>query len=91
MTDRTPARDPRVDRLVSWGLSTVSAVALSIGAWFFSNLDDSLRALRAEIGELRERIAVLQVAQEQVSKLELELREVRGRVRALERAKGGPR
>lgn len=80
-------RDPRVDRFVNWGLSAVSSIALAVGAWFFSSLNESVRALRTEIGGLREKIAVLQVGREEVREIKTELRQLRMRMRALE--KGG--
>lgn len=84
-------RDPRVDRFVSLGLSTVSAVALAVGAWFFSSLNESVRALRTEIGGLREKIAVLQVGREEVREIKSELRQVRSRLRAVETKPKVPR
>jgi hypothetical protein len=85
------ARDPRVDRLVNWGLSAASAVALAVGAWFFSSLNESVRALRGEIGGLREKIAVLQVGRQQTAEIKTELRELRARVREIETQRRSPR
>ncbi|MGE0709142.1 MAG: hypothetical protein AB7N76_19495 [Planctomycetota bacterium] len=80
-----------MDRLIHWGLSAASAVALAVGAWFFSSLNESVRALRDEIGGLRERIAVLQVGRQETAEIKLELRELRARLRALETERRAPR
>jgi cell shape-determining protein MreC len=90
-SEQRDLRDPRVDRFVHWGLSAASAVALAVGAWFFSSLNESVRGLRTEIGELREKIAVLQVGREEIAELKTELREQRERLRKLEARVGGPR
>lgn len=90
MTDENPllpqpTGPPGVDKLMSWGLSGTSALALTAGAWFFSSLDESVKSLGREISDLHQRIAVLQVDHEEQREIKQELREVRARVRALER------
>ncbi len=58
------------EKIVSWALSMMATVALLIGAWFFSSLDEGLKTLKEEIGSLRVQIAVLKVSQEDLRSLE---------------------
>ena len=45
--------DPRVDKAISWALTLVAGIALSVGAYFFKAGVDSLDLLRREITQLR--------------------------------------
>ena len=58
------------EKIVSWALSMAATVALLIGAWFFSSLDEGLKTLKDEIGSLRIQIAVLKVSQDDLRTLE---------------------
>lgn len=78
MSDEKPEkgavfRDARMDKLVSWGLTTVASVALSVGAWFFSRLDGQMSRLDASLGQLRGQIAVLEADSRRMTLVEARL------------------
>lgn len=77
---RLPAlRDPRLDRAVTWALTTAAALMFGAGAHEFNALVSEVRAMRADLTEITTRMAVLEAAHygEQIRDLEQ-------RVRALE-------
>lgn len=62
--------DKNWEKIVSWMLSMAATLALLVGAWFFSSLDEGLKTLKDEIGSLRIQIAVLKVSQDDLRSLE---------------------
>lgn len=62
---------------LGWLVNVASAIALSVGAWFF-------RGLTAELGRLREAVSALQVRLAVLDKSHDELREVKAQHAALE-------
>lgn len=78
MADKTEMnRDPRFDRAVSWFLSAAATVALMVGAWFFSSLNEGLVELRKDISVLTAKIAVLELDRAEI----IDLREKVDKIR----------
>ena len=79
------ADDPRVDRAASWALALAATVSLAAGAWFFRGLQSSVEELGDTVGQLAVEVAVLRVERKSLADLlRVEIRELRGRVSALE-------
>ena len=82
----TRLRDPSVDQAVSWGLSTLAALAFGIGAHEFSGLTQEVKALRENVTASLTRIAVLE-AEDVADRID----QLEARLRVLEQGGGGKR
>lgn len=73
--------DPRVDKVVSLVLSGVAAIALSFGAWFFSNMSEEIKELNKAVSDLRVEIALSKTMDTRLNSIDARLtvleREVR--------------
>lgn len=83
------SRDPRMDRLVSWVLTTVAGLAFSVGAWAFNDQRTEFRAMREEVVKMTTRLAVLEGISSdlpvRVRAVEAEMAARNARLTALER------
>ena len=74
------------DKIVGWTLNLFVAVALSVGAYFFSRLDEKLEKLTDTLGDLR--LEVAKAAEQRTAwgdrmiRLEARMSDVEGSVRA---------
>ena len=75
-------KDARVDKAISWLLTTIVGIAMVLGT-------SSIRDLRDEVSELKKEIAVLQVERHAIEDLKDEQREIKKRLRAVEQRKAG--
>ena len=78
------AKDPRVERAISWALVTAATVALTVGAWFFRDLSSTVKSLNEAVIGLKTEVAVLAVDREDIEELKEDVRELRQRLRAVE-------
>lgn len=78
-------KDPRVDRAISWALTTFAGLAFGVGAYFFAGLTSEVRAMRADMSTITTRVAIVEAARYGDTIKDLELR-----VRALEAARRNP-
>lgn len=62
------------DRVITWALSAVSAVSLSMGAWFFSGLTSRMDALAEAVVDLRVQVATSALQAQRLEELREELR-----------------
>lgn len=67
--------DTRLDKMMTWALMFFCGLALSIGAWFFSGLDNSVKALTHAVGDLKTEVAVMRRDAEELSTLRKELKD----------------
>lgn len=70
--NETAPRDPRLDRLVTWGLQTLMAIVLGVGAWYARETGEKVDATSAQVtlfrtefasqlADLRTEVAVMRV------------------------------
>lgn len=62
------------ERALTWVMSAVSAVALSVGAWFFSGLAARMDKLSESISDLRTQVAVSALQAQRLDELRDELK-----------------
>jgi hypothetical protein len=53
-------RDQRIDRGITWALTTVAALAFGIGGWAFTGLTGEVRGMRDDLAKFSTRVAVLE-------------------------------
>lgn len=75
-------RDPRIDKAITWILSTVAGLSFGIAAWQFTGLANEVHSLRDTVNALNTRLAIVESA-----KLDERLRELEHRVDMLEAKK----
>lgn len=68
------SNDNRVDKAVSWALTFFCGISLSIGAWFFNGLNNSVEKLTGAVGQLRTEVAVMRRDAEIIAELKEEIR-----------------
>jgi len=49
---------PEVAQIVKWGLNTVTAVALAVGAWYFNNINNNVSDLTMAVNGLKTEVAL---------------------------------
>ncbi len=64
------AVDPRVDRMLSWGINAVSSIALCVAAWVGSSLMGKIDDLGKAVADLSTKIAVLENDRRDIERLE---------------------
>ncbi len=92
-TPPAEARDQRIDRAVTWALTTIAGLAFAMGAWAFTGLTNEVRGMRDDLARFSTRVAVLETgdaanrirALEQVAAKESgQLAELERRISAIE-------
>lgn len=71
-----PLNDPRVNQLISWVLTTLCTIALSVGAWFFNGLQGNVDKLNESIVGLKISINTLSFESKRIDLLSNELQQV---------------
>ena len=82
MADRATgsyAKDPRVDRAITWLLTTVAIAAIGY-------LTTTVKSLGDAVGELKTGVAVLRADSKEIVELKTEQISIRERLRALEQS-----
>lgn len=92
MAPPTPAQsaavfDPRIDRLISWVLMLAAGVALSVGAWFFGNLQHGMDELKREVVELKVALKGTESDRRDIEDLKIAIAQLRQQLYELERRK----
>jgi hypothetical protein len=54
------SRDERIDRGITWGLTTMAGLAFAVGAWQFTGLVNEVHHLRDTMESIRTQIAVVE-------------------------------
>lgn len=79
--------DPRIDRLITWGLGVVATGALTVGAAFYKGTQESFIDLNKQIVELRIELATVKVHDKEIAEMKAMLRDFEGRLRSTENRK----
>lgn len=80
-------KDPRLDRAISWGLTTFALVALAVCAYFFRDLTGTVKDLGLAVSGLKTEVAVMRADRKAIDELKSEQRSIRARIRTLEQAR----
>lgn len=54
------AHDHRIDRGITWVLTTAAALAFGVGGWAFTGLTGEVRGVRDDLAKFSTRVAVLE-------------------------------
>lgn len=52
----TVFKDPRIDKLISWGLGLVGSIILMVGTWAINGFKESIHDIRSEVVTIRAEI-----------------------------------
>lgn len=74
--------------MIEYALMTFCGIALSIGAWFFKGLDQSVKQLTEAVGDLKTEVAVMRRDAEAIEDVKDEIKILQKRVRELEMGGG---
>jgi hypothetical protein len=87
---KVEARDQRLDRAVTWALTTAAALAFTVGGWAFTGLTGEVRGMRDDLARFSTRVAVLENgdAANRIRSLETHDVEHAGKLADLERRVG---
>ncbi len=86
------AKDPRIDRAITWSLTTTAGLLFALCAYFFNGVTDTMKALNKSVTGLATEVAVLKTERNatmtavtaSIDELKTEQRELRTRIRDLE-------